>query len=225
MSKTKIQWRTHFIELLVVIIGISIAFALEGWSDQRKNSQLEVNYLESLKTDLLQDRADMQGVLDSSDVILRNIEETFQFLFSNQDITVFKRHHVTSSYTAPYFYPKNGTYISLVNSGNLNLIKDFEIKSALANLYDVQYEEVGRVDGVIKNLVDNMIYPYIIENVRFSAMRDGVDEVSSLKTNKAINLLGSYRNFLVTRKSRYQSVSDQRGALIEKINKQLRELQ
>lgn len=225
MSKTKIQWRTHFIELLVVIIGISIAFALEGWSETSKNRQLEVNYLESLKTDLLQDRADMQGVLDSSDVILRNIEETFEFLFTNRDITVFKRHHVTSSYTAPYFYPKNGTYISLVNSGNLNLIKDFEIKSALANLYDVQYEEVGRVDGVIKNLVDNMIYPYVIENVRFSAMRDGVDEVSALKTNKAINLLGSYRNFLVTRKSRYQSVSDQRAALIEKINKQLGELQ
>lgn len=221
MSKNKIQWRTHFIELLVVIIGISIAFALEGWSEKSKNRQLEVNYLQSLKTDLLQDKADMQAVLDSSDVIWRYMGETFQYLFTDREVEVFKRHHVTSSYTAPYFYPKNGTYISLVNSGNLNLIKDFEIKSALANLYDVQYEEVARVDGVIKNLVDNMIYPYVIDNVRFSAMRDGVDDVSALKTNKAINLLGSYMNFLMTRKSGYQLVSDQREALIEKIDKQL----
>ncbi len=225
MSKNKIQWRTHFIELLVVIIGISIAFALEGWSEKSKNKQLETNYLQSLKTDLLQDKDDMQVVIDSSDVITRYIGETFQYLFTNREVEVFKRHHVTSTYTAPYFYPKNGTYLSLVNSGNLNLIRNFEIKSSLADLYDVQYAEVARLDGVVKNLVDNMIYPYVIDNVRFSAMRDGVDDVSALKANKAVNLMGSYMNFLNTRKSGYLSVSEKREALIQKIDSELRMLQ
>ncbi|MCE7990564.1 MAG: hypothetical protein HEP71_01235 [Roseivirga sp.] len=224
MSKQKIQWRTHFIELLVVIIGISIAFALEGWSERRKNRELEINYLQSLKTDLLQDKTDMQVVLDSSDVILRYINETFVYLFSNRETEAFKRHHITSTYTAPYFYPKNGTYISLVNSGNLNLIRDFEIKSSLADLYDVQYEEIARVDGVIRNLVDNMIYPYVIENVKFSATRDGVDDVVALRENKAINLMGSYLNFLNTRKSGYLEVDQKRELLLEKIDQQISEL-
>jgi hypothetical protein len=224
MSKTKIQWRTHFIELLVVIIGISIAFALEGWSDNRKNRELEVNYLQSLKTDLLKDKADMKAVLDSSDVLLRYMNETFQYLFSQSDIRMFKRHHITSSYTAPYFYPKNGTYLSMVNSGDLNLIKDFDIKSDLADLYDVQYAEVERVDGIINNLVDNMVYPFMIENVRFSSMRDGVEDIAALRSNKAINLMGSYMNFLVRRKEGYQRVSDERELLIGKIDRQLEKL-
>lgn len=224
MSKTKIQWRTHFIELLVVIIGISIAFALEGWSDNRKNRELEVNYLQSLKTDLLKDKADMKAVLDSSDVLLRYMNETFQYLFSQSDIRMFKRHHITSSYTAPYFYPKNGTYLSMVNSGDLNLIKDFDIKSDLADLYDVQYAEVERVDGIINNLVDNMVYPFMIENVRFSSMRDGVEDIAALRSNKAINLMGSYMNFLIRRKEGYQRVSDERELLIGKIDQQLEKL-
>lgn len=221
MSKNKIQWRTHFIELLVVIIGISIAFALEGWSEKSKNKELEINYLQSLKTDLLQDKTDMQAVLDSSDVILKYVNETFIYLFSNRETEAFKRQHITSTYTAPYFYPKNGTYISLVNSGSLNLIRDFDIKSSLADLYDVQYQEIARVDGVIRNLVDNMIYPYVIENVKFSAMRDGVDDVTALRKNKAINLMGSYMNFLNTRKSDYLQVGQKRGLLLEKIDTQI----
>lgn len=225
MSKNKIQWRTHFIELLVVIIGISIAFALEGWSEKSKNKQLEINYLQSLKTDLVQDKADMEAVMDSSRVIWTYVGETFQYLFTNRDVEAFKRHHVTSTYTAPYFYPKNGTYISLVNSGNLNLIRNFEIKSALADLYDVQYAEIARLDGVIRNLVDNMIYPYVIDNVRFSAMRDGVDDVSALRANKAINLMGSYMNFLRTREVGYESVSERREALIAQIDGELSKLE
>lgn len=221
MSKVKIKWKTHFIELLVVIIGISIAFALEGWSERNKNKTLEINYLQSLKTDLLQDKQEMTGVLDSSNVILTYMGETFQYLFTNRDIKDFKRHHITSSYTAPYFYPKNGTYLSLVNSGNLNLIRDFEIKSALADLYDVQYAEIERIDGVVKNLVDNMIYPYVIENVRFSSTRNGVEDVKALKTNKAINLMGSYMNFLKTRKSGYEEVSNKRRLLLQQIDEQL----
>ncbi len=224
MSKNKIQWRTHFIELLVVIIGISIAFALEGWSEKSKNRQLEINYLQSLKTDLIQDREDMQVVMDSSRVIWIYVGETFQFLFTNRKVEVFKRHHVTSTYTAPYFYPKNGTYISLVNSGNLNLIRNFEIKSALADMYDVQYAEIARLDGVIRNLVDNMIYPYVIDNVRFSAQRDGVDDVSALRANKAINLMGSYMNFLRTREAGYALVSEKREALVARIDSELSKL-
>ncbi len=224
MSKNKIQWRTHFIELLVVIIGISIAFALEGWSEKSKNRQLEINYLQSLKTDLMQDREDMKVVMDSSRVIWNYVGETFQFLFTNRKVEVFKRHHVTSTYTAPYFYPKNGTYISLVNSGNLNLIHNFEIKSALADMYDVQYAEIARLDGVIRNLVDNMIYPYVIDNVRFSAQRDGVDDVSALRANKAINLMGSYMNFLRTREAGYALVSEKREALVARIDSELSKL-
>lgn len=225
MSKTKIQWKTHFIELFVVIIGISIAFALEGWSENRKNEELEINYLQSLKTDLLKDKTDMKIVLDSSDVLLRNMRETFQYLFNQSDINMFKRHHITSSYTAPYFYPKNGTYLSMVNSGDLNLIKDFNIKSDLADLYDVQYAEVERVDGIINNLVENMVYPFMIENVRFSSMRDGVEDIAALRSNKAINLMGSYMNFLMRRKEGYQKVSDERELLIRKIDEQLEKLQ
>lgn len=50
--KQKIHWKNHFMELLVVVIGITIAFILENWRQERASSELEQKYLTSFKDDL-----------------------------------------------------------------------------------------------------------------------------------------------------------------------------
>ncbi len=225
MSKQKISWRVYFIELLVVIIGITIAFALEGWSKANNDQKLEVSYLESIRSDLTKDKNDMADVLDSSEVITSYVSETFQFLYGNQNLELFKRHHITSTYTPPYFYANNGTYISLLNSGDLNLIRDFGLKSGLADLYNISYKEVERVDGVIRKLVDDLLYPYMIKHIKFSGSRDGIDDYAPLKQNEAINMLGSYFNFLGSRKEAYTKLRIEIDQILDKIEIQLKELQ
>ena len=219
MSRKPIAWRAHFIELLVVIIGISIAFALDGWSERKKDKQLEINYLNSLKSDLSRDRQDMLNVIDSTNTIIGHIGEAFQLIYSGANSKQYRTHHITSAYTASYFYPNNGTYISLVNSGSLNVITDFEVKSKLADLYNVNYRELERVDNVIRKLVDDMIYPFMITNIEFGKQRGVLNDASALKSNEAINMLGSYFNFLRTRKSTYQATLKNIEELIETIDK------
>ena len=81
-AKKKVEWRLHFIELLVVIIGISIAFTLEGWSSDRKQEKLQTNYLNSLKSDLEKDKEDFQSIIDSTNVILFEDPELTSALIS-----------------------------------------------------------------------------------------------------------------------------------------------
>ena len=204
--KNKINWRLHFIELLVVIIGISIAFTLEGWSSDRKQKTLQTNYLNSLKADLEKDKEDLQTIIDSTNVILKNVGEVFQFIYSKSPVDAYKRHHITSSYLATYFYPQNGTYVSLINSGDINVIEDFDLKASLSDLYNVQYREVGRIDNVIRNLVDNMLQPFVINEIKFSMTRDGIDDDTPLKQNKTTNMLGSFFNLLSARQRTYEQM-------------------
>ena len=46
----------HLIELVVVVIGISIAFALNRWYENTKSEELEQKYMESLFDDLEKDK-------------------------------------------------------------------------------------------------------------------------------------------------------------------------
>ena len=219
MSKQSIQWRNYIIELLVVIIGISIAFMLEGWSAGKKQDTLERNYLNSLKSDLLKDKEDLQEIMDSTTVLIKNVGTAFQLIYGKRPDSEFRRHHVTSTYLATYFYPQNGTYVSLINSGDISVVKDFELKKSLSNLYNIEYQEMERVDNVVRNLVDNMLHPYMINNVEFSITRDGIESADPLKANRCINMMGSYFNLLSYRQQHYQALLAKCDALIAEVEK------
>lgn len=226
MAKQRISWSTHFIELLVVIIGISIAFALEGWSERKKAKKLEISYLQSLKTDLEKDVISLQEVMDSSQVITNYVFEVFTHIYRQSHDSVYRRHHVTSNYTTPYFSSQHGTYTTLVNSGTINLIEDFALKAALTELYNIQYAQLETLDNKIRKLVDDMIYPYMIQNIRFAADRDGIVSAAPLKTNEAINLMGSYVNFMrITRAQVYTEAKQHCDVLVQKIDEQLKKLE
>ena len=54
---SKINWRDHLIQLIMVIIGITIALRLNNWGEQQKNSELREKYIASLITGLEHDVA------------------------------------------------------------------------------------------------------------------------------------------------------------------------
>ena len=62
MAKTKAQpkLKPYILDLIVVIAGISIAFALDNYSENRKQQQEEVLYLQALRDDLKQDKANLK---------------------------------------------------------------------------------------------------------------------------------------------------------------------
>lgn len=54
-QSSKIKWYNHFIELIIVIIGISVAFWLNNLSNNYKENSLKQNYLSNIYDDLQKD--------------------------------------------------------------------------------------------------------------------------------------------------------------------------
>ena len=212
--------RPYIIDLIVVIAGISIAFALDNWSKNKNETRQEQLYLQALKEDLRSDIESLQSLMDSSKVLINNTNETFQLLFSNQPVERFQNRHIISTYVAPYFSGNNGTYNALVNSGDLKSISSFEVKKGLEVHYNVSYSEISDVDEFIRNLVDNHLYPYMLKNIRFAG-RTGIADASPLRQNEAINLMGSYVNFLTSRNKKYLELITECEELINSIELEL----
>jgi len=82
----KINWRYALDELLIVIIGISIAFGLNSWTQDRKDKKLASTYLKNIASDLQRDIAQLDGNLaqlySTSKLIDRYIFHLFQSLSS-----------------------------------------------------------------------------------------------------------------------------------------------
>ncbi len=57
----KVNWHYTFGEILIVIIGITIAFSMNKCADLKSNEDLKVQYLKNIKLDVESDRQTLQG--------------------------------------------------------------------------------------------------------------------------------------------------------------------
>ncbi|WP_323756594.1 DUF6090 family protein [Roseivirga sp.] len=227
MAKSKINWLNHFIELLVVVIGISIAFGMENWAEKRRDREAQINYLTSLKDDITNDNTELNRILDSSQVLNGNIDFLMRYVYASGPLEDLKYGHITSTYAAPYFNAKDGTYHSLVNSGSLDMISNYELRASITDLYNFHYDEISKADDFIHDLVNGQIYPYMIENIQFGNAQFGQNEIlddTPLKNNRVRNMIGSYTNLLKEREVIYRLTSNKCDSLLKGINVELAKL-
>ena len=65
------------------------------------------------------------------------------------------------------FFPKYGTYNSIVANNGLDIIKSESIKSNLIDLYDYWCYRYENVDRVLDEKFHNVFYPFLQEKVGF----------------------------------------------------------
>ena len=211
----------YFAELLVVIIGITIAFSLERYSDNIKKDEKETQYLLALQADLANDISELEQHIDTTKQLISLTGDMFRFIYVGAPVDSFSRRHVTATYSTPYFSGNNGTYLSMINSGDLNILSDFELRQAFVKYYTISYNEIYRADKFVEELVSNSMYPYILKNVAFHPTEDRIEDPSPLKNTEAINLLGSYFNLLASRNQKYDEMLEVCKALDKLISSKL----
>ena len=128
-------------EILLVVIGILIALSINNWNEDRKNRLKEAVYLEGIKTDLESDikyldflipfnntRIKEYASLDS--VVKLRSDKIFEIEFSE----IFYLSNQTGT-----FYPRSGSYSSLINENSAGLIQNRELLANIKFLYDIEY--------------------------------------------------------------------------------------
>ena len=123
-------------EIVLVVIGILIALQINNLNEQRKNNDLEREFLIRLRADLVIDSTYYsKRILDAENYIRINrnfIEELYEEQQNYTDVkNLFKKLNLHSDLLTI----QNSTYQELINDGKLNLIRNRELKSTFINYY------------------------------------------------------------------------------------------
>jgi hypothetical protein len=137
LRKLKLKWRYGLGELVIVVVGVFIALAADGWRQERADRSTELEYINRLIDDLTADRAAIENIqvqtearADYAQAILA-IYESGQSLLAPTDL-------VRAVEFGNYFsYPSYSTTTidDLMSTGNLRLIRSTEAKDALNRYY------------------------------------------------------------------------------------------
>ncbi|MFD1162848.1 DUF6090 family protein [Hwangdonia seohaensis] len=212
----KKQFKYAIGEILIVIVGISIAFSMNKCAEIQKNDALKKQYLENIKSDVEIDKQHLKNNSDAIESKIKTINEVIPLLDTGTPASGKSIYKIFNVFNLTEFYPKDITYQTMINSGDFKLIDDFGLKTAIEEHYS-NYKSIlkdyERQEIIHKDYLGN----YMVFNMDFGAMRKGE---SGLKDEKLFkNILQSMSGSLIIKKSATERGIKSCDSLLTVLNK------
>jgi hypothetical protein len=151
------RWGHVALELALLVAGILIALAVDGWIDDRRDARLERGYLVRLERDLdqnlkiLREFVEFEGRQVADGVMayraLRGADAT------DHEAVAEAISHLTNRRTLRLV---RATYEDLLSTGNLGLIRDASLRDTIVKLYEETDRTTTLVDRNNQQLVDQL---------------------------------------------------------------------
>lgn len=162
----KRNWKYIATEILIVIIGIMIAFWINNLSANYKDRKALEENLSSIVNDLEADLKSLQQIKQRQEEKIRDFETIKGQLGQENTNWELVSDLIIKQQASPTFYPITSTFQSTVSSGKIDLIKDLNTKKSLFHLYEFTYKKavyngqlydqshIGYYDNRLINYVD-----------------------------------------------------------------------
>jgi hypothetical protein len=124
-------------EIVLVVIGILIALAVNDWNQDRKDQKLGNNLLVRVQQELVQDTASFRAIIAHNNELREEIKGMLVTLYEGVN-SVEQVQHISAIYDQSLdqvFTPNDNTYNGMVSSGTLGLIRNPELKEKIVDLY------------------------------------------------------------------------------------------
>jgi hypothetical protein len=128
-------------EVLLIVIGIMIAVQLSNLNEQRRNSELERAYLERMASEIRSNVARFSQYRETANAT-RQVIQRFAAAMNNPAATNAElikatRDYFSTGWLFPDFEPTTTTFDDLEATGNLQVIRNNQLRQAMIELYAV----------------------------------------------------------------------------------------
>ncbi len=137
----KRNWKYIATEILIVIIGIMIAFSINNFSSNYKDSKLLKENLTSIVNDLNADLKSIEEIIARQHDKIKDFKRIKTLLTQTETGWPEVSELISKQQSSPTFYPITSTFQSTVSSGKIDLIKDLSTKKNLFHLYEFTYKK------------------------------------------------------------------------------------
>lgn|GEM_PF-1707461 len=168
-------------ELILVIAGIVIALAVDGWISDARDRQTEVVYLQLLARDIegIRHQVDLQIEFEKERI---DIAASLYAALTTSDPKT-KRAEIGSLLamlvTRRTLSLSSATYDQMVSSGHLQLIRNHELRNMIVRFF-AELERTERVtDNNNRELIDDVFIPFIMHTGVTALQRPGKLQVTS----------------------------------------------
>lgn len=220
MNQKRFSFGAVVIEIIIVIVGITIAFWLNNWGEERKERQLEIEFLKTLRTEIASDSAAFVFQIESNTERVKNLNRFTEILrnedFANDSIRWFARRFLNRN----NWIISTNTYEILKSGGQLDIISDFDLRTDINFFYRIRTFQTEGTLEAIQSFVDNQLQPYLTAKTDyFISQRPDLSFVRDREFQNLVALWTSYHEYKL---SLYEEVLGDIEELMTDIDKHLK---
>ena len=145
-------------EILLVMIGISLAFQLDNWDENRIKKAAEIRFYENIKEQIIDDKELIEGQVEYNNYYMRQFKYANQLIGANDRNKLDTLGVIVRNLTQYSDFDKKGNiYETLVNSGEIKILQNHTIVNSIRELEEI-YNYINRMesihyDAMIKHVV------------------------------------------------------------------------
>ena len=194
-NKTSKYFKYAIGEIVLVVIGILIALQINNWNQGRIAQDKEQTYLTNIKRDLENQLKSIESQLEFDKDILDLIQSFLDSFYKTSKIKLDSTNIKSLSIvtTRQTFVRTDPTYTDLISSGNIDIIKNTELKNKLIEFN----QNLERVEKINHNnnvdLNDRIYFSELLKLIYFydetTPNSEELVEISNRIVNKEENKL------------------------------------
>jgi hypothetical protein len=166
----KEDWFAVILDLVIVIVGVFIAFQVDRWYEAEQTESRLLAHLESLAGDFAKNRNRLTIAISYADRQIRSAlalrEEARK---PEPELAVPELNQLYGEVSGlPTFEVVDFAYQNLINSGDLGGLRNLALKKELADFY-ASYELTKVIQATQELQYVNIVQPYTIENLDYAA--------------------------------------------------------
>lgn len=202
LSWQKINWLDKVVDLVIVVIGITVAFQLAQKGDSNKNNIRRLDYLVSFQEEVETNLNILNSALEGAK-LQKSYADTLAYLLKNQQYADTRIGELAGRLTSVVMYQPHLTTMETVEqSGDLSLFKDLEFKRKAVNAY-ATLSRLEYFDRGFKEYVDKNIEPFYFSTVNYATFRP-LNEREFVTSTGFTNSTVSYQMGVSGQVSRYE---------------------
>lgn len=155
-------------EILLVMIGISLAFQVNNWNDRRIKQASEVRYYENIRDQIAEDKALILSQVDYNNRYLGQFNHAYGILEANDRSKIDTLGLIVRNFTQYSDFDRQGNiYETLVNSGEIKILRNYDIVNKIRTLEE-KYRYMNRMENIHYDAMMSHVITSINPVIKFS---------------------------------------------------------
>ncbi len=135
-------------EILLVMIGISLAFQLDNWNDDRIKQISEFKYYENIRVQIADDKELLQMLKDFNNGYMAEFNYAYEIIEANDRSKLDTLGLIIRNLTQNSDFDRQGNiYETMVNSGEIKLLRNQDIVNGIRKLEE-KYLYANRMEDI-----------------------------------------------------------------------------